>query len=347
MELRALRTLPSMLLVVACLSAQIQPSQALRQVYVAREQSAPPKIKRDLANLRQTLKVKKLGFEVGYTSALDVSLEKLAGTRLPSNIAEIARNQNGVARGLLQASGPRATVPNSCSVTSHAFSWRDSGKISSVRDQQSCGSCWAFAAIASFESSYLIKNPDSPDASEQQALDCSNGGSCTGGWYGPVFEWMRTAGDTRRSVVSYVAAQNPCNNKATVYYKSLVWGFVTDNGSVPTVEQMKRVICEHGAVAVTVNATPLFQAYTSGVFDETDPGPINHAVVIVGWDDSKQAWLLKNSWGQWGIDGYMWIKYNSNSVGYAAAWVDAGTPVSVAGPKAQPFLCRTFGWWCS
>jgi cathepsin L len=145
---------------------------------------------------------------------------------------------------------------------------------------------------------------------------------------------MKTPGDTNRSTVGYAGMQQPCNSSVPVYYKTLAWGFVTGNGSVPSVPQMKQAMCDHGAVSVTVRATALFQAYTAGVFDEMDSGPINHAVVLVGWDDSKQAWLLKNSWDTtWGMSGYMWIKYTSNSVGYAAAWVDAADPVTPAGSK--------------
>jgi cathepsin K len=45
-------------------------------------------------------------------------------------------------------------------------------------------------------------------------------------------------------------------------------------------------------------------------------------VLLVGWDDAKGAWLLKNSWSsQWGINGFMWIKYGVNSVGTSPAWV--------------------------
>ena len=41
-------------------------------------------------------------------------------------------------------------------------------------------------------------------------------------------------------------------------------------------------------------------------------GSPNHAIVLTGWDDSKGAWRLRNSWGtSWGSSGYMWIKYGS------------------------------------
>ncbi len=328
------------------LAAQSHPSQALLQVYAQREQAAPASVRVALAKLRESIQQKRLSFEVGYTKALDVSLEKLAGTRIPANLAEIARKQNALTRDLLFKIKPLAPpAASACSVSAPAFSWRDVGKVSDVQDQKTCGSCWAFSAIASYESNYLIRNPDSdrPDASEQVVLDCSNAGSCDGGWYGPVFEWMRTTGDTKRSIVVYVGAQNACNNRVTVFYKSVLWAFVKDDGSIPTAPQMKQAICEHGAISVAVRATDLFQAYKSGVFDENDTGPINHAVTLVGWDDAKQAWLLKNSWSTvWGMDGYMWIKYTSNSIGYASAWVDADKPIIIK----KSWWCRIFGWGC-
>ena len=74
--------------------------------------------------------------------------------------------------------------------------------------------------------------------------------------------------------------------------------------------------------------TDLFQNYTNGVFNEIPSNyaspTSNHAIVIVGWDDAKGAWLMKNSWGtNWGENGYMWIKYGSNNIGRRAAWVIA------------------------
>jgi C1A family cysteine protease len=173
------------------LVAQFQPSASLSQVYAKREQEASTSVKDRLAMLRRTIQEKDLSFEVTYTQALDVSLEKLAGLRLPLGFSELAHRHNESIRNLvLKTPPPSSGTPNVCSVSASAFSWRDAGKVTAVQDQGNCGSCWAFSAIASYESSYMIRNSDRPDASEQHALNCSNAGSCDGGWYGPVFEWM-------------------------------------------------------------------------------------------------------------------------------------------------------------
>eukprot|EP00889_Picochlorum_renovo_P001968 jgi/Picre1/28998/NNA_004392.t1 len=57
------------------------------------------------------------------------------------------------------------------------FDWRDEDVVTAVRNQRACGSCWAFAAIATIESRYLIENGETVDEnpinlSEQQLVDC-------------------------------------------------------------------------------------------------------------------------------------------------------------------------------
>ena len=43
--------------------------------------------------------------------------------------------------------------------------------------------------------------------------------------------------------------------------------------------------------------------------------------MLIGWDDSKQAWLVKNSWGTgWGEGGYAWIHYGANDIGRTGTW---------------------------
>jgi cathepsin L len=70
-----------------------------------------------------------------------------------------------------------------------------------------------------------------------------------------------------------------------------------------------------------------FKAYTEGVYNEavaSDTAGEGHAIVIVGWDTAKGAWLIKNSWGtDWGYGGYGWIAYGSNRIGRHSAWIVA------------------------
>ena len=85
----------------------------------------------------------------------------------------------------------------------------------------------------------------------------------------------------------------------------------------------------HGPVVVGIVATKLFHAYNGGIFNERpkDKSQTDHAVLIVGWDDSKHAWHIKNSWGKcdecWGEHGFGWVAYGANHIGYAAVWVEA------------------------
>lgn len=89
---------------------------------------------------------------------------------------------------------------------------------------------------------------------------------------------------------------------------------------------IKQALCEHGAIVTALTATERFLNYRRGddVYMENTADRPNHAVVIAGWDDRKNAWLIKNSWGRnWGDDGFMWLDYRSSNVGVNTVWVDA------------------------
>ncbi|MBN1552742.1 hypothetical protein JW979_14810, partial [bacterium] len=58
-----------------------------------------------------------------------------------------------------------------------------------------------------------------------------------------------------------------------------------------------------------------------------DTKPINHGVVIVGWDDSmcggEGAWMVKNSWGtNWGDEGVAYMKYGTSKIGMHSQWFE-------------------------
>lgn len=238
--------------------------------------------------------------------------------------------------------GPGADFEAVCSPSANAFAWLS--KLSPIRSQGSCGSCWAFAGVSAYESSQQIVNGATLDLSEQRVVSCarngqSDAGSCKGGWYNDAFEWLAKGGGlTRESEEPYTATDAPCDAGRPAPFRAKAWGWVSPGSQTPTVPQLKAAMCKYGPLATTVFASSAFIAYTGGVFNEKSPDQINHAVTLVGWDDSKGAWLMRNSWGaDWGDDGYMWIQYGSNRIGSYASWVVAEQGADVQDDE-QPVL---------
>lgn len=229
----------------------------------------------------------------------------------------------------------RTPSPNQASADLPAFSWLTAGKMTPVKNQKLCGSCWTFSSAAVLEASIKIIYGDSIDISEQSILDCSKNsagqkaGSCeTGGWHGTVFGYYQKNNFIGETQNPYKGKDNICSSKQQLPYKIGAWSYVLPNAGTPDIAVLKKAIAEHGAVASTVKVTEAFQAYAGGIYDEyaavSGPSDVNHAITIVGWDDSKKAWLIKNSWGpEWGENGYMWIEYGCNNIGYGSAWAVA------------------------
>ena len=78
----------------------------------------------------------------------------------------------------------RATIPSS-------VDWRTKLNIP-IRNQASCGSCWAFSAVFELESFNLLVNGKSTDLSEQNLVDCTYGSydGCNGGWMDDAYNYI-------------------------------------------------------------------------------------------------------------------------------------------------------------
>jgi hypothetical protein len=288
--------------------------------------------------LQQTVAAKGWSFQVGANPAMQYSLQTLCGFKPELTPASF----------LAHEPGGYANYEVDSTLTALPASYI--GVFSSVKNQGQCGSCWAFSTIGTVEGAHLrhigarngyvdadggIHNSGTvPALSEQQVVSCNPWGwGCDGGNF--AFDMLMPAnagqsgyypGAIPAEAFPYVAQNVACSVPNRVSYTPVVrWGYVGSSQGTPSAAAIKAAIYKYGSVSACVYADSYFQAYTGGVFSNTDNwDSINHAILLVGWDDSKGAWLLKNSWGpSWGVDGFMWIKYGANSVGYSAAWATA------------------------
>ena len=290
------------------------------------------------------------------------------GARVPNDLAAmiVAQNrsaelldqrlQRDVALMALLPPGSRSTAPKPAPPPP-SFDWRTKQKVSPVKNQNPCGSCWSFAATAAFESAYLIANNSLATVSEQEIVDCTFADTTcvNGGWHEQAFLYMKLFGITDDDVYRYNGLRNVCTANIARPYTVLNWGYVSNDridstGLIPDDRSLKAAIMARGPVACGVLADgwddyskldadgkvdPNWaKKYPGGVFrgrKSTEPGvgQVDHEVAIVGWDDKLGAWLVKNSWGsQWGDEGFMYIAYGTCKVGFAASWVTA--PVMTA-----------------
>lgn len=214
------------------------------------------------------------------------------------------------------------------------FDLRDKGWVTDVKNQETCGSCWAFSVASSIESSFAIKNRKKIDLSEQDLVNCIEAAKgCTGGTPPVVFMELVTTGKKIKAETEepYINMEGACKI-GNSGYEVVNYGFVGSGfldvifGIIPSVEEIKEAIANHGAVSCCIVSTKEFMNHRSGIFEQyvSSDAIVNHAISIIGWDDNKGSWLVKNSWGAyWGENGYAWVKYGSNKIGTMAAWADA------------------------
>jgi cathepsin K len=321
--------------IAALFSSQLVMAQIVKlpAKYVTREVNAPAAIKTQLTTQRNLITEQKLQFNVGFTSKSNKTLEQITGEKEVPQSENVRIQQYLKTRQLsINAIDINKIRIVGCFASSKKYDARTQGYVTPVRDQQ-CGNCWAYSALGAYEGNYKKVNGSFIDASEQHAENCV-AGDCSGGFAYQVMEWMvdNNKNLEKESVLPDAGVNQACGGgtPATNYYAT-DWGVVDpsgDIGKIASVADIKAAICKYGPIAASVQVTNLFQNYTNGVFFEfasnyASPSS-NHAITLVGWDDDKGAWLMKNSWGtDWGEDGYMWIKYNSNNIGRRAAWIIA------------------------
>lgn len=192
------------------------------------------------------------------------------------------------------------------------WDWRTQGKLNPVKDQGSCGSCWAFAANGVHESTHaILKGGSVPDLSEQELVDCSwnyQNMGCRGGWYFWAWNYLKDrVGITLTSSYPYVGLDLECatSGKSRV---SPITGYTTINSDDASI---KNAVTQR-PVAIAVDAGT-WGGYNGGVMTSCGKS-INHAVTLIGFNENDNAWIVRNSWGsRWGEAGHIRLAMGQNT----------------------------------
>jgi len=234
--------------------------------------------------------------------------------------AEFEQTHNGFIPG----DGERVALDLPNVAAPDTYSWITEGKVTPVKNQEQCGSCWAFSATENIESVWMIaknlSNSDMKPLAPQQIVDCDKrDGGCNGGWPRTAYQYVMEAhGQDTEASYPYRAVNEACHfNPSTVEAIITNWKYATTTRSE---DQMKTATATVAPLSICVDASK-WQFYSGGVMTNTQCATsLDHCVQIVGYDTSAATpfWNVRNSWGaSWGEKGFIRLSYGHNTCGLA------------------------------
>ena len=224
-----------------------------------------------------------------------------------------------------------------------SFDWRNYGGqnwMTPVKNQGSCGSCWAFSTVGVVEAVHNIGagNPSLDlDLSEEYLVsDCLSGQNCCGGWMETALAFVRDQGIPDEQCLPYVDGSSctcgatSCNTDCTYRAGGSCSDATCSNrcsdwqSRMRTIEslgdvsssQIKQTLVDRGPLTAAMGYGSGYGGGWDGdIYRCTSDSGVNHGVVIAGYNDAGGYWIIKNSWGPgWNGDGYFKIGYGECSI---------------------------------
>jgi len=206
------------------------------------------------------------------------------------------------------------------------FDWRNvDGKdyVSPVRNQLSCGSCYAFGTLAMFEARVriLTNGTKTPVFSTQDIVSCSEySQGCEGGFPYLISKYAEDFGLVDEQCFPYEGHDSQCHEQKCPRQFGTGYHYIGGFYGACNEPLMRLELVKNGPIAVAFEVYNDFFNYKSGIYhhtglkDKFNPFEItNHAVLAVGYGADKETgekfWIVKNSWGEeWGENGYFRIR---------------------------------------
>lgn len=189
-----------------------------------------------------------------------------------------------------------------------------------IRDQGSCGSCWAHAPVRALEINIAKLQSKVVDLSEQDMLSCeASAYKCSGGFMESA-KYLLT-GITDEATFPYRASNLRCKKTPKVA-KAITVKLLGEEKRKPTVEEIKTAIMLTGSSFVTVAAGNGWSGRTGEISGSACRyKSTNHMVTLVGWTKDNK-WIMANSWGKdWGAAGYALVPFGCANIGEEAGYI--------------------------